>query len=242
MRVPEDDDDGFRARPLSLEAPHEPRRRGGARVAEQRFARWTEAARRRRSRRHPLPSTRAAEVETPRHHLAAREHRRGGIDRRRRRRRRANRTGRPPARRRPDTPRADATRRPPCTPAVSRAPICAPPSPSPPHAHPPPLSQTHAFPSATPYVPARPSCPRSFSPNVSTVPSAASATEWYRPVAHETIFTSLLGMATRPKASPRPPRPSWPASFTGGEPCPPPPAESLRPAVYSAPASVTSAE
>ena len=121
-------------------------------------------------------------------------------------------------------------------------PICAPPSPSPPHAHPPPLSQTHASPSATPYVPARPSCPRSFSPNVSTVPSAASATVWYRPTAHETIFTSSLGMATRPNASPRPPRPSWPASFTGGEPCPPPPAESLRPAVYSAPASVTSAE
>ena len=81
MRVPEDDDDGFRAPALAREAPHEPRRRGGARVAEQRFAR----DRRRRAvgggiiRIIRFASTQAAEVETPRHHLTAREHRRGGV-------------------------------------------------------------------------------------------------------------------------------------------------------------------
>mmetsp|Transcript_2686 Transcript_2686/g.12131 ORF Transcript_2686/g.12131 Transcript_2686/m.12131 type:complete len:225 (+) Transcript_2686:300-974(+) len=60
--------------------------------------------------------------------------------------------------------------------------------PSPPptasHAQLPPLSHTHPSPSVTPYVPCRPSCPRSLSPNVTILPEDVNAQLWYRPAAH----------------------------------------------------------
>ena len=75
---------------------------------------------------------------------------------------------------------------------------------------------------------------------MSTPPSAVTAAVWYRP--HATcVANAPAGVGTISNAFVEPPRPSCPASETGGEPCPPPPALSLRPAVYTAPASVTSA-
>mmetsp|Transcript_41405 Transcript_41405/g.132251 ORF Transcript_41405/g.132251 Transcript_41405/m.132251 type:complete len:305 (+) Transcript_41405:1809-2723(+) len=95
-------------------------------------------------------------------------------------------------------------------------------------------------------APGRPSCPKSFSPQVYTLPSAATPTEWYRPPATAPMMTPpgpVPSTAAGRSMSPFPaPQPSCPASWMAGLPPPPPPALSLRPQAKAVPSSATARE